>query len=65
MHASLEDAMKNIHSYGMAEARYVDHAIARHAKDSINNRVGIVWGSEHPWIEVLLARHGAKQVVTV
>ena len=63
--ASLEDAMKNIHSYGMAEARYVDHAIARHAKDSINNRVGIVWGSERPWIEVLLARHGAKQVVTV
>ena len=42
----------------------MDHAIARHAKDSINNCVGIVWGSERPWIEVLLARHGAKQVVT-
>ena len=63
--ASLEDAMKNINSYGMAEARYMDHAIARHAKASINSRVGIVWGSERPWVEVLLARHGAKQVVTV
>jgi len=62
--ASLEDVMKNIHSYSMAEARYMDHAIARHAKDSVNSRVGVVWGSERPWIEVLLARHGAKQVVT-
>jgi hypothetical protein len=63
--ASLEEAMKNINSYDIAEARYVDHAIARYAKDSINNRVGVVWGSELPWVEVLLARHGAKQVLTV
>lgn len=63
--ASPEDATKGIHSYGMDEVRYVDHAIARHAKGSIANGVGVVWGSERPWIEVLLARHGAKQVVTV
>jgi hypothetical protein len=63
--SSLEEAMQGIYSYGMDEARYVDHAIARHAKDSIRGRVGIVWGSELPWVEVLLARHGVKQVVTV
>lgn len=63
--ASLEDAMHGIHTYGMNESRYVDHAIARHATSSITNGVGVVWGSEMPWVEVLLARHGAKQVVTV
>jgi len=62
---SIEDAMKGIYSYGMDEVRYVNHAIARYARDSINKRVGIVWGSEKPWVEVLLARHGAKQVMTV
>ena len=63
--ASLEDAMKGIRTYGMEEARYMDHAIARHSKGSIVNGVGVVWGSERPWLEVLLARHGAKHVVTV
>jgi len=62
---SLEEAMKDIYSYGMAEVRYVELAIARHAKIFIQGRVGVVWGSELPWVEVLLARHGAKQVVTV
>ena len=42
----------------------MDYPIARHAKDSVNSRVGVVWGSERPRIEVLLARHGAKEVVT-
>jgi len=43
----------------------MDHAIARHAKGSIADGVGVVWGSERPWVEVLLARHGAKRVLTV
>ena len=30
--SKLEEAMQGIYSYGMDEARYVDHAIARHAK---------------------------------
>ena len=34
----------------------LDHAVARHAND-------FIWGSERPWFEVLLARHGAKQIV--
>jgi hypothetical protein len=63
--ASLDDAMGGIRTYGMNETRYMDHAIARHAKGSIADGVGVVWGSELPWVEVLLARHGAKRVVTV
>ena len=62
---SLEDAVKDIFSYSIREARYLEHAIARHARASIRNRVGVVWGSELPWVEVLLARHGAKKVITV
>lgn len=52
-------------TFGMGEVRYMDHAIARHSKGSIANGVGVVWDSERPWLKVLLARHGAKQVVTV
>lgn len=43
--SSLEESMQGIYSCGMDEARYVDHAIARHAKDSIRGarrrRVGL------------------------
>ena len=62
---SIEDAVKDICSYSIKEARYMDHAISRHAKGAIRNRVGVVWGSELPGVEVLLARHGAKKVITV
>jgi hypothetical protein len=32
---------------------------------ALSGRVGVVWGSEKPWAEVLLARSGARHITTV
>jgi hypothetical protein len=51
-------------SYSRAEGVYVEDAV-HEFRSAIRNGVGIVWGSEKPWLEVILMRGGAKHIVTV
>lgn len=62
--ASPEAAVAGINSYSAATPTYVDRVLANHTA-AIAGGVGIVWGSERPWAEVLLARRGAAMTVTV
>jgi len=62
--ATPEDAVTGINSYTQKTPGYVDAVLANHT-DVITGGVGIVWGSERPWAEVLLARRGAAMTVTV
>jgi hypothetical protein len=62
--ATPEGAIAGINSYTLKTPAYVDAVLANHT-DVINGGVGIVWGSERPWAEVLLARRGAKMTLTV
>jgi hypothetical protein len=50
-------------SYGLNSAAYVAHALAKY-RSAVEGKVGVVWGSERPWAEVLLARAGAAHITT-
>lgn len=51
-------------TYGKEEGTYVERAVQEYWPE-IRGKVGIVWGSQKPWVEVILARAGAKHIVTV
>lgn len=51
-------------SYGLVIAAYVEKTLSKYAH-ALEGKVGVVWGSERPWAEVLLARAGARHVTTV
>lgn len=61
--ATPEEATVGISTYSTAPT-YVDAVLANHT-DIVSGGVGIVWGTEKPWAEVLLARRGAKMTLTV
>jgi hypothetical protein len=51
-------------TYGEAGAEYVESVLSKYSH-ILEGKVGIVWGSEKPWAEVLLARAGARHMTTV
>lgn len=51
-------------NYGHHTAAYVDHALTKY-RSAVDGKVGVVWGSETPWAEVMLARAGAAHVTTL
>jgi hypothetical protein len=55
---------KNFSTYGEPVSAYFETA-TREFAGAINGGVGIVLGSERPWVEIILARAGAKHIVTV
>jgi hypothetical protein len=61
---SSQTAVENFSTYGQGEVMYVDAAL-KEFRHAIHGKVGLVLGSERPWLEVLLLRAGAKHVVTV
>ena len=61
--ASVADAVGGIGTYDIGSALYVDAIIVQHL-DAVAGRSGVVWGSEKPWLEVLLARRGAAMTLT-
>jgi len=42
-------------TYGPGVAAYVEQSLAKYSW-AVDRKVGIVWGSERPWAEILLAR---------
>lgn len=59
--ADVESMSKHVQtSYGLAVATYVEQALLKH-RSAVQGKAGIVWGSERPWAEVLLARGGAAR----
>lgn len=61
---TLYPATQNFTTYTTNEGRYFEQAV-REFQSGVAGKVGIVWGSEKPWVEVILARAGAKHIVTV
>ena len=61
---SVAEAVQSFITYSVETALYVD-SVLNNFTDIIANGAGIVWGSEKPWAEVLLARHGAQLTLTV
>jgi hypothetical protein len=59
-----KSATAGIDSYTPDTSVYVDRVLTNHSS-SIRDKVGLVWGSERPWLEVLLARHRARLTLTV
>ena len=51
-------------TYQTEVAAYVEQALAKYAH-ALDGSVGVVWGSERPWAEVLLARAGARHITTI
>jgi len=51
-------------SYGLSVASYVEEVLSKH-RSAVQGKAGIVWGSERPWAEVLLARAGAAHTTTI
>jgi len=57
-------ATDGVFTYTLDTSVYVDNVLAKYAS-AIDNGAGLVWGSEKPWAEIILARRGAAHVLTV
>jgi len=51
-------------TYGLKSINYVAHTLGKYAS-ALDGKAGVVWGSERPWAEVLLARAGAAHLTTI
>jgi len=60
----VRQATDGVLTYHQETSVYVDNIIARYAQ-AIENGAGLVWGSEKPWVEIILARRGAAHVLTI
>lgn len=57
-------ATDGVHTYTLNTSNYVDNVLSLYS-NGVRGRSGLVWGSEKPWAEIILARHGADHVLTV
>ena len=57
-------ATDGVFTYTLKTSVYVDNVLAQYAS-AIKGGAGLVWGSEKPWAEIVLARRGAAHVLTV
>jgi len=61
---TLYPAAEAFTTYRSNEGRYFEQAV-REFHSAVAGNVGIVWGSEKPWVEIILARAGARHILTV
>jgi hypothetical protein len=60
--ANLSVATQGVSTYGDVVTAYVDTVLSKY---DVAGQVGMVWGSELPWAEIIVAKHGAESTVTV
>ena len=62
---TVEDMVVHVKlSYTIEVAAYVERVLSEYSH-ALDGKAGVVWGSERPWAEVLLARAGARHITTI